>query len=1031
VAAIAKITRESMTAVFLHLSDIHIRGEKDPILNRTKEIASAAYSSLPAASHVFILISGDIAFSGTESEYQVASTFCKSIKADLRSQTHAPISFVMVPGNHDCDFKKSNALRDMAVETLERQECPKIDDSVIEACTSIQSNYFAFQRALEENNQSTGDKLWWSHHFKVEGKSLTFECLNISWVSKIREEPGRLFFPIERYSEKTFEPADVRVVLLHHPLNWFNQSVYRPFRVFVRKLANVVVSGHEHAGNAGIISEVETDTSAFVEGCVLQSNDPKLRDSSFNLIVLDLELGQFSTTKYVWNSSLYTANEEGSWLDYRELPAKRQNIFEIKSEFLNLLEDPGAYIKHPGCANVGLSDIYVFPDLRKVGNGDDRRRIYVSSSKLVSPAVTAGGVLIEGEEKAGCTSLLYRLFIEYHDRGYVPLIVKGREIKRVGESEFDKLLTRAFAEQYDPKCLDAYKQLGKEKKILLLDDFDESPLKSGKARAALLSDLKTRFEHLVVTVGEMFEIREMLDGDDSRSLKALTHYKVQPFGHARREELIQRWLALGADGTVDESTQLGRLDQTEKMVEAVMSKRIIPSCPLYLLTLLQSVDAGKSGDFKESALGYYYQYLLTEALQSSGVKPDKLTELFQYCAHLAWNFHLNGRRDLTEEELRSFNEQFSKRWTTVDFLPRLETLLRARVLAKNGEEYGFRYPYIYYYLKGKYLSENLQDLDIRAYVGRCAQHLYVRDNANTVLFLAHHSNDEFVLNAIAEALHNLFRTRAPVRFEGDTGGINKLVEDAPKLVYAGASPEKHRTVRNKLKDELDDGSDGLLEKEEVSEELSLIAQLTMLTKTTEILGQVLKNQYAKITRSRKAYLLEDLFTGPLRAIRDFFSYFDENPEALIAEIEAIIARKGKAESEEERKTIARKAAANIVQVVTYGLLMRAAQNANSDSLREDVQAVVKSNGSAAFKMIEVGMLLDSPKAIPKSALKHVFGLVQRDVIASRVVQIMVLNHLYMFKTTEQEMQWLSKELKIDLGVQHAITYHEKRQRLAV
>ncbi len=1019
-----------MTAVFLHLSDIHVRGAKDPILSRGNEIASAAYSSLPSASHVFILVSGDIAFSGTATEYEAAATFFKSIQAGLRSQTSAPINFVMVPGNHDCDFQKSNALRALIVDTLERQESPRIDDSVIDACTAIQSDFFAFRRAFEGDEQATGDQLWRSLHFQVEGKNLAFECLNISWVSKLREEPGRLVFPIERYSEKTFEPADVRVVVLHHPLNWFNQSMYRPFRVFVRKLANVVVSGHEHDGNVGIISEAETDTSAFVEGCVLQSDDPKLRDSSFNLIVLDIELGQFSSTKYAWNGFLYAANEEGSWADYKELPAKRQNPFEIKSEFLSLLEDPGAYIKHPGCASVALSDIYVFPDLRKVGNGDDRRRVYVSASKLVSPDVTAGGVLVEGEEKAGCSSLLFQLFIEYHDRGFVPLVVKGRDIKRVGEAEIDKLLARAFEEQYDPKSLEAYKQLGKEKKILLLDDFDESPLKLGKSRAALLSELRKRFDHLVVTVGEMFEMREMLEGDDSRSLMALTHYKVQPFGHARREELIRRWLALGADGTVDEGAQLGRLDQTERMMDAVMGKGVIPSCPLYLLTLLQSVDAGKSGDFKESALGYYYQYLLTEALQSSGVKPDKLTELFQYCAHLAWEFHINGRRDLTEGELRSFNDRFSKRWTTVDFSRRLSTLLSARVLAKNGEEYGFRYPYIYYYLKGKYLSENLQDLEIRAYVGRCAQHLYVRDNANTVLFLAHHSNDEFVLNAIAQALHNLFRTRAPIRFEGDTGGISKIVEDAPKLVYAGTSPEKSRTVRNKLQDELDDGSDGLLEKEEASEELSLIAQLTMLTKTTEILGQVLKNQYAKITRSRKEYLLEDLFNGPLRAVRDFFSYFDSNPEALIAEIEAIIARKGKAESEVERKTIARKAAANIVQAVTYGLLMRAARSASSDSLLEDVQAVVKKNGSVAFKMIEVGMLLDSPKAIPKSALKHLFGLVQRDVIASRVVQIMVLNHLYMFKTTEQEMQWLSKELQIDLGVQHAITYHEKRQRLA-
>lgn len=87
-------------------------------------------------------------------------------------------------------------------------------------------------------------------------------------------------------------------------------------------------------------------------------------------------------------------------------------------------------------------------------------------------------------------------------------------------------------------------------------------------------------------------------------------------------------------------------------------------------------------------------------------------------------------------------------------------LLNARILCKSGDDYAFRYPYIYYYLKGQYLSENLGDLSIRAYISHCCQHLYVRDHANTVLFLAHHTTDDFVLKSIGDALRNLFETKA-------------------------------------------------------------------------------------------------------------------------------------------------------------------------------------------------------------------------------------------------------------------------------
>lgn len=205
--------------------------------------------------------------------------------------------------------------------------------------------------------------------------------------------------------------------------------------------------------------------------------------------------------------------------------------------------------------------------------------------------------------------------------------------------------------------------------------------------------------------------------------------------------------------------------------------------------------------------------------------------------------------------------------------------------------------------------------------------------------------------------------------------------------------------------------------------------MTMLFKTTEILGQVLKNQYSKIQRTRKEALLEDLFNGPLRAIRDFYDFFEKYPDALVAEIEAALKRKGKVETEDERKSIARKVAASLIQVVTFGFLIRASQNANSESLLEDVHRVVQKNGSHAFKIIEMGILLDSPKAIPRQSLKQLFSDVKKNLIASRVIQIMILNRLYMFKTTERDMQWLSEELKIDLGSQHAITYQEKQRRI--
>lgn len=1031
-----------MQVVLLHLSDIHIKTSNDPILKKGKDIAASIYSSLPSASHVFIVISGDVAFSGENFQYDLATDFLKEIQAEIQKETSNPVSFVVTPGNHDCDFGLNTGARKILVKSIEGSDSLEIDSSIIDTCTSIQKSFFEFRKTLEENEAATDDALWRSSRFEVGGKVIGFECLNISWVSDLYETQGSLYFPIDRYLGKQTNDLDIRFLVLHQPLNWFSQSIYRSFRKFVRQLADIVISGHEHQGNMGIIDEVESSKSAFIEGCVLQGKSD-LSDSSFNVVVVDLVQGKFETVQYYWDGFRYDPKEEFCSECHYNLPVNQNNHFPISESFQEVLDDPGAFFKHPGRSCLTLDDIFIYPDLRKVNNGDYRQRNFVNSTDLLTPKVVEGGVLLEGEEKVGCTSIFYQLYRQYHDKGFVPLLLNGKKLKNAHEAEIDMLVKREVVAQYGKDQITAFNQLSSAKKLLLLDDFDDGPLKAVDARVGMLRVLKKRFGYMVVKVSEMFEIRELFDGDASRELVSMEHYQVQTFGYVRRSQLIERWFSLARDGTVDEAKFISMCDQAERLIDVVMTKAVIPAIPLYLLTLLQSIETGCSGDFKESALGYYYQYLLTEAFHSSGVKPDKLTEVFQYVTQLSAEFHSLGKRELSTVELREFNCKFSQKWHTVDFVPRVDLLVRARVLCCVGECYAFRYPYIYFYLKGLYISENLNDIKTREYIEHCCKHLYVRDHANTILFLAHHTNDDYLLSKILEALRGLFQTRTPLMFGNDTVGIRKLIDDAPELTYSGESPSLHRKKKNAIRDDMDDGHDGLAELEEESDELSLIAQMTMLFKTTEILGQILKNQYAKIQRTRKADLLEELFNGPLRALHDFYHYIENNTDALVAEIDVAIQRKMEAKneglsqkyskvktgSEEERKKIARKVVAGIVQIMTFAFVMRTAQGANSESLIDDVRNVVKANGTLAFKLIELCILLDSPKAIPRQKLEELREEAKKDLVAIRLMQIMVVNRLYMFKTTEKDMQWLSEKLEIDIKIQHAITYQRSKRRL--
>ena len=481
-----------MAILILHLSDIHIKSSRDSILTKAKEIAASTYGYLPGISQILIVVSGDIAFSGQRSEYEMAEIFLKEIRDTIANESGLPVIFFVALGNHDCDFKSNNATRKLLLKQIAESDLTELDDSVIDACTTIQSAFFKFRDSLESSTNVEDDKLWRTTRLTISDKTIAIDCLNISWTSDLREEPGKVYFPVERYTPKTLQPVpDLRIVVMHHPLNWFGQSIYRPFRTFIRQLGDIIITGHEHQGNVGINIDAETNKSTYIEGCVLQRNERTVKDSSYNIITIDLEVNQFSVTRFLWKGNRYEPVDDGSWSDYRELPTKSKNNFSILPSFAETLDDPGAFLTRSGRSTLTLTDVFVYPDLKSVDVGD--RRTVLNASSLLRPELIANGVLISGDEKFGRTTLLYQIYREYHDRGFVPVLLNGKHISKTSDRDIDSLIRTAVREQYGVDKLISFEQLSKSKKVLLIDNFDESPLGESTARTKVLQGLQKRF----------------------------------------------------------------------------------------------------------------------------------------------------------------------------------------------------------------------------------------------------------------------------------------------------------------------------------------------------------------------------------------------------------------------------------------------------------------------------------------------------------------------------------------------------------
>lgn len=1019
-----------MTAVVLHLSDLHIRSDHDWILDKGASIAACVFSSLTEATVVFVIVSGDVAYSGKADQYTAASGLFLKVKSTILKEKELPVHFLICPGNHDCDFDLSNKARTLTLNGV-RADPTQFDESVLEIGASVQVAYRDFVENLVTATETrVGDRLWTKHRFTVESKEIIIDSLNVSWCSNMHEEPGSLIFPHERYGKHLNETVDLRLLVLHHPLNWFSQASYRPFRELIRGLANVVITGHEHVGGVGEDVHSETGHSAYVEGCALQSDHPH-SDSAFNVVVLNLDDGTYCSTRYQWSSeSEYSATDVGSWSDFRSLPKKSRSAFQLTESFLKVLSDPGGVFQSKG-SPLTLADLFVPPDMQANAGKGDQKRI-LSTSVLEDVHRLEGGVLLTGEEKVGATSILLTLFQTFHDRGLVPVYIRGADMRGVSQKDIDKAVLKAVGEQYGEMCVPRFTQISGAQKVLLLDDFDDGPVKAASQRAQLLSSIASKFQRFIVSANEVFDLDGSVRPHAQDALKDLKSFKILPMGYSLRARLINRWFQrTAADGTMDEDVLLGKCDQAERLLDAVLARNIVPSLPLYLLTLLQSFDAGSSSGFEESGLGEYYDFLLKEGLRTAGIPKQHWSSVIEYCSHLAWQLHATENKEISLADLRTFNDRFSKDQHRVDLSLRLKELVHARVLAEDSQYVRFRYHYIYYFLKGRFLAAQLSDPVTQAYIRECCAHLYVRENANTILFLAHHAfKDPMFLACVVDAVTSPFKSALSIKFDGiDTAPLEGFVRDLPKLAYNGEQPEKMRETANQARDAVEDGHDGLADDKSKGTELDFVSQLIALFKTIEILGQILKNQIASVPRTKRVELLELIMLGPLRALTAYFEIFTTDHEAAEREISAMLEQKHSISDNAKRQEIARRLLAQFLQLVSYGFIAKAVSSVSSDTLQEDVDAAAGSIGSPAARLIALGVRVDGPGKLPRKELLKSIEDTKGDFMASRVLQFLMLQRLYMFRTSAQDQQWLASKEVLDIKAQQAVSFRTRSTKL--
>lgn len=282
-----------MSAVFVHISDIHFGQEKDQrvhIHNDVKKqlIADARYvvKQYLKTDAAAILVTGDIAYSGVMDQYAVAGEWLDALAVAVGCPQN---QVQMVPGNHDLDRKKTSKGAEHLLNLI-RAGGPEVYEEVINNATDRAALFARFEDY---------ERFCWGYRCELNGeakaatnlqitlapgRSIQFIRMNSSLLCTGREQDDK---PELLLGERQFiidrREGEENIVLIHHPLNWYKDST--EVKTYLDSRARVLITGHEHEPNVKVVeADHDADLMMLAAGATVPFKSDEVYTFTYNVI---------------------------------------------------------------------------------------------------------------------------------------------------------------------------------------------------------------------------------------------------------------------------------------------------------------------------------------------------------------------------------------------------------------------------------------------------------------------------------------------------------------------------------------------------------------------------------------------------------------------------------------------------------------------------------------------------------------------------------------------------------------------------
>jgi len=275
---------------WLHLSDLHI--EDKPTFDYEAGIVLDALVKdvenlvKKGVRFDFVFVTGDVAFSGKEAEYQLAGSFFDDL-LDVTGLTKEQL--FLVPGNHDINRDENSLITEALRDSLTTRE--KVNELLVSTerrtVTRRLADFAEFVSSYL-NHLHYDEDLFYVKKVQIDSVRLAIIGLNSAWLCLGGNEDRNRIVVGEKQAIDAMNQAsdaDARIVLLHHPFEWLIDFDRQDVERALRTECKFILFGHKHIGDFKLEESFVGKAAIVPTGSTFAGRD---YFNSYNMVFLDL-----------------------------------------------------------------------------------------------------------------------------------------------------------------------------------------------------------------------------------------------------------------------------------------------------------------------------------------------------------------------------------------------------------------------------------------------------------------------------------------------------------------------------------------------------------------------------------------------------------------------------------------------------------------------------------------------------------------------------------------------------------------------